>query len=139
MSALCGRRIVRQFSCSHVLSPSSTAAQNSRHDPRHPSPLPRLLCIMPPGGFIADAIQRTPCRQQFAAHCYGSGTLLRCLFGIAARWICQDGACENVKEMISSWRKFGLSGEPAERRHQAKQVNPIYIGARRSVGLSAKQ
>ena len=51
----------------------------------------------------------------------------------------QDGARDNVKEMIGPWRECGLVDEPAERRHQGEQVTLIHIGARRSLGLSTEQ
>jgi len=56
--AMCGRWVVRQLSRSNVLSPSSTAAQNSRHEQLHSSPLPRLLRIVSPASVIEDAIRR---------------------------------------------------------------------------------
>jgi hypothetical protein len=56
--AMCGRWVVRQLSRSNVLSPSLTAAQNSRHDQLHSSPLPRFLCIVSPAPVIADAVRR---------------------------------------------------------------------------------
>ncbi len=66
-------------------------------------------------------------------------TLLLRILDIVARPICQDGARNNVKEMIPPWRECGLANGPAERRHQGEQVNPIHIGARRSLGLSTAQ
>ena len=104
---------------------------NSRHDQLHSSPLPRLLCIGSPAPVIVDAIDA----MQTTIRC----TLLRCLLDIVARPICQDGARNNVKEMIPPWRDSGLADEPAERRHQGEQVDPIHIGARRSLGLSTEQ
>ena len=63
----------------------------------------------------------------------------RCLLDIVARPICQDGARDNLKEMIGPWRECRLVDKPAERRHQGEQVVPMHIGARRSLGLSPEQ
>jgi len=64
---------------------------------------------------------------------------LRCLLDIVAWPVCQDGARNNVKEMIPPWRESGLAADPCERRHQGEQVLPIHIGARGSLGLSTEQ
>ena len=41
--------------------------------------------------------------------------------------------------MVRPWRESGLAGEPGKRRHQGEQVDPVHIGARRSLGLSTEQ
>lgn len=53
--------------------------------------------------------------------------------------ICQDGARNEVNEMIGPWREGRLVDRPAERRYQGEQVVPIHIGARRSLALSTQQ
>jgi hypothetical protein len=63
----------------------------------------------------------------------------RCLVDIVARSIFQDGARDDVKEMISPRGERGLVDRPAERRHQGEQIVPIHIGARRSFGLCTEQ
>jgi hypothetical protein len=70
-----------------------TAAQNARHDQLHSSPLQGLLCIVSPAPVIEDAIRRNPDNTIRCA-------LLCCLLDIVARPICQDGARNNVKEMV---------------------------------------
>lgn len=55
------------------------------------------------------------------------------------RQIRQDGACDDVGEMIGPPRECRQVDKPTERRHQSEQVVPVHIGARLPGGLSAKQ